>query len=180
MKPQLALPNGQLRPAKADDLGVLMAILHDRQVRRFLCDDTALPRETIAELLARSDQLDARGLGLWMIAYSDEGVVGVAGLEPVSEELEDVPSMAGGIEPLIAVNPVHWGQGLASQAMNTLIRYAHDTLGLSELVAAVDEPNTLSHRLMERCGFKPIGSTPGPANALVLYRMQFSTSETQD
>lgn len=178
MKPKFALSLGELRPATADDLAALTAILHDRQVRRYLCDDTALPVETIAELLARSDRLDAQGLGLWMIEQANGSVIGVAGLEPVSEELATVPSMAGGIEPLIAVIPEHWGQGLASDAMDKLMHYARHTLKHPELVAAVDEPNIRSRRLMERCGFEPIDRTPGPANELVLYRVQFSTSET--
>ena len=170
MKPDLELYPGRFRPATPDDLETLISILHDRQVRRYLCDDTALPRETVADLLVQSDQLDRRGLGLWMIELGDDGVVGVAGLEPVSEDLEDVPHMEGGIEPLIALSPDHWGRGLASQAMNALIRYAERTLGLSQLVAAVDQPNDRSLQLMERCGFEPVGRTPGPANELVLYR----------
>ena len=82
--------------------------------------------------------------------------------------------MAGGIEPIIALYPEYWGQGLATEAMNSLIGYARVSLELSELVAAVDEPNTRSHRLMESCGFVPAGRTQGPANELILYRLQLA------
>jgi len=177
MNADLSLPRGRLRPARADDLDVLLKLLHDKDVRRYLCDDTALPRETVAGMLGRSEQLASRGLGLWMIENSSGDVVGVAGLQPVSEEVGTAPTMAGGIEPVIAVNPVSWGRGLAREAMSALIRYARDELGLSQLVAAVDEPNTRSHRLMDHCGFVPIGRTQGPAYELVLYRVQLGDGD---
>lgn len=169
MKRCLPLSRGQLRPARADDLDGLVTLLHDSQVRRYLCDDTLLPRETVAEMLARSEQLDADGLGLWVIEHG--GFAGIAGLEPVSAEAGAAPAMAGGIEPIIALAPGHWGQGLAGAALDALVLHARNTLGLSRLVAAVDQPNARSHRLMQRCGFTVMGTTPGPAHELVLYEL---------
>lgn len=180
MKTELSMPGGRLRPAAADDLDVLLTLLHDEQVRRYLCDGTILPRERVAETLARSDQLDPRGLGLWMIEQTSGDFVGAAGLEPVSEEVAAAPAMAGGVEPLIALHPEYWGRGLAGEAMGSLIRYARGSLGLPQLVAAVDEPNIRSHRLMEKCGFVPAVRTQGPANELVLYRMQLGGGGSPD
>ena len=168
MKPCLSLPRGRLRPATADDLDGLVRLLHDRGVRRYLCDDTVLPRETVAEMLAHSEQLESRGLGLWVIEHMRDGFAGIAGLQPVSTEAGAAPAMAGGVEPLIALDPKYWGQGLAGKALNALILYARGSLGLSRLVAAVDRPNARSHRLMRRCGFTAMGSIPRPAHELVL------------
>ncbi len=171
MKADLSMPHGRLRPARADNLDILVELLQDEDVRRYLCDDTVLPRKTVAEMLARSERLESRDLGLWMIEHSGD-LVGVAGLEPVSAEMDAVPAMAGGIEPIVALNPAYWGQGLAREAMNALILHARQSLRLSHLVAAVDEPNARSHRLMEQCGFAPVGAAEGPANNLVLYRLK--------
>ncbi len=171
MKPCLTIANGRLQPVSAGDLESLVTLLHDTQVRRYLCDDTVLPRETVAGMLAASDDLDPQGLGLWAIEHTGDGFAGIVGLQPASQDAGSVPEMAGGIEPLIAIHPDHWGQELASTALGALIAYARDALKLSRLVAAVDRPNTRSHRLMQRCGFATIGTAPGPAGELVAYQL---------
>ncbi len=43
------------------------------------------------------------------------------------------------------------------------------TLGLTRIVAVVDEPNTRSRRLIERAGFVRTGDAVGPLHRLVLY-----------
>lgn len=177
MKPYLSMPLGGLRPAMADDLHGLVRLLHDEDVRRHLCDDAILPCETIAAMLERSGRLDTHGLGLWVIEYVGKPFVGVAGLQPVSAEASAAPAMAGGVEPMIALNPEYWGQGFAGKALDALIGYARDSLGLSRLVAAVDRPNARSHRLMRRCGFSAMAKTPGPANDLVLYTLSLGEAE---
>ena len=171
MKPCLTTPRGRLRPATADDLDGLEKLLHRQEVRRYLCDDSILPRETVAEMLARSDRLEPEGLGLWVIERMGEGFAGIAGLEPVSAEWGKAPSMAGGVEPTIAVAPDYWGQGLAAEALNALILHASETLGLLRLVGAVDQPNARSHRMIQRCGFAVLGKAAGPAHELVLYEL---------
>ena len=179
MKPCLPLPRGRLRPAPAEDLDDLVRLLHDETVRRYLCDDVVLPRETVAAMLARSEALDSDGLGLWAIEQTHEPFSGIAGLQPISAETAGAPDMAGGVEPIIALNPAYWGQGLAGEALDALILYARGSLGLSHLVAAVDRPNARSHRLMERCGFTAMGSAPGPANELVLYDLPLEDAEAE-
>lgn len=174
MKTVLDLPSGHLRPATVDDLEAVLNLLHDPDVRRYLCDDALLPRETVAAMLAESEGLDRSGMGLWIIEDSLGGFVGIAGLQPVSEALAGVPEMVGEVEPIIAVSPAFWQQGLARQTLRALTLYAQSNLHLSQLFAAVDEPNQRSHRLMQTCGFVPIQMTDGPANKLILYRLQLS------
>jgi ribosomal-protein-alanine N-acetyltransferase len=171
MKPELQLAQGRLRPTRADDLDAVLMLLHDEAVRCYLCDGNLLPRETVAKMLARSAQLDDQGIGLWVIEDKGEAFAGIAGLEPVSSEIGTAPAIAGGIEPIIALHPAYWGHGLAGAALNALIAYARDMLGLPRLVAAVDAPNASSHRLIQRCGFKRMGTSPGPATELELYAL---------
>ena len=80
MKPCLSVPRGRLRPATADNLDGLVRLLHDEEVRRYLCDDVVLPRETVAAMLARSEQSESHGLGLWVVEHMRECFVGIAGL----------------------------------------------------------------------------------------------------
>lgn len=171
MKPCLSMPGGRLRPTTEEDLNDVVRLLHDKAVRRYLCDNVELPRETVAAMLGRSNHLDPKGLGLWVIECMPAGFAGIAGLEPVSEVVGAAPAMTGGIEPVIALVPKHWGVGLASEALNALIVYACGVLKLSRLVASVDKANTRSHRLMQRCDFTVAGTVPGPADALTLYEL---------
>lgn len=152
------MPRGQLRPATSDDLDSLVRLLHDEEVRRHLCDDALLPRETVAEILRRSERLDSRGLGLWVIEDMRERFAGIVGLQPVSAEAGAAPAMAG-------------------ESLAALIRYARGPLGLPRLVAAVDQPNARSHRLMQRCGFAAMGRTSGPADELLLYNLPLREAE---
>ena len=178
MKPYLSMPRGRLRPARSGDLDGLVRLLHGEEVRRYLCDNAVLPRETVAKMLERSGQLDSDGLGLWVIELGREDFAGVAGLQPASWEAGAAPEMASGIEPIIAVDPTSWGQGFAGEALDALIDYARGALGLARLVAAVDQPSARSHRLMRRCGFAAIGTAPGPAYELVLYTLPLGEAET--
>ncbi len=171
MKPCLWMASGRLRPATRGDRDPLLALLHEPQVRRYLCDDKIMPRRGVIDMLERSAILDCQGLGLW--AIEDEGgrFSGIAGLEPVSDEPGVAPQLVGGIEPIIAIHPDQWGIGLAQSAVTALIGHARDELRLSRLVAAVDVPNARSDRLMRRCGFAVIGTAPGPVHDLRLYEL---------
>ncbi|MCR9138311.1 MAG: GNAT family N-acetyltransferase [Alphaproteobacteria bacterium] len=173
MKPCLPFVGGQLRPMQIAHRDHVTRILRHRDVRRFLCDDRQVSREEVTEMLKSSENLEDRGLGLWIIETGHTTVAGVIGLEPVSEILATIPGMAGQIEPVIALDPRHTGGGLATRALNRLISHARTSLQLSGLVAAVDEPNHRSHRLMRRCGFKSTGHADGPAHRLALYAFEF-------
>lgn len=174
MKPRLPLSRDCLRPATADDLEDLLSLLHDPLVRRYLCDDALLPRADVVAMLAQSDVLDSRGLGLWIIEDVEQSCVGVAGLLPAPKDAGwTVPDVDGGdaVEPVIALRPGRWRQGLACEALDALTSYARSALDLTRLVAAVDQPNRRSHRLMLRCGFRLMGLAPGPAHELSLYEL---------
>ncbi len=177
MKPCLPMPRGRLRPATADDLDDLERLLHDPRVRRYLCDDVVLPRDSVAAMLARGEQLDPSGLGLWAIEHLGDRFAGIAGLQPIQDEAAATSTATGSIEPIIAVQPRYWGDGLASEALGALLLHAREALGLPRLLAAVDQPNLRSHRLMHRLGFKALDTTPGPAHGLLRYELRFDNEK---
>ncbi len=172
MRRNITLPTGRLRPARRGDLDGLLHLLHNAEVRRYLCDDEVLPREQIAEILQRGLDLDGEHLGLWIIENAASEFCGIVGLQPVPEDLAGVPELVGGVEPVIAVHPRFSGTGLATSALTAAIDHARASAKLSGLVAAVDRPNESSHRLMLRCGFEVTGRAEGPANELVLYALR--------
>ncbi|WP_169054302.1 GNAT family N-acetyltransferase [Nitratireductor sp. XY-223] len=173
MKPILPLESGRLRPATADDACKVLALLRSPSVRWFLCDGRTLARSEVDAMLADSIELDADGLGLWIIEDHTRGFAGLMGLAPVSPQASVSDEMTGGIEPTIAIAPEHEGTGLAFDALKAILAYARSFLELRRLVAAVDEPNRRSHRLLKRVGFEITGRACGPAHELVLYALSF-------
>ncbi|HJQ60963.1 MAG TPA: GNAT family N-acetyltransferase [Vineibacter sp.] len=158
-------------PSRAQDLDDLCRLLWDREVRRYLCDDIELPRDQIADMLARSDALTPRGLGLWTIRSPADDMLGCVGAKPVDPAVKTDPLVAGEIEPTIALSPAAWGKGLATEVLRMVIDHAFNRLGLNRLVAIVDEPNTASRRLMARVGFRETGSGDGPKYRLIFHRL---------
>ena len=171
MKPDLPLAQGRLRPIAEPDLAALKALLHDGEVRRYVCDDEVLPDPVVADMIAQSRARDTQGLGLWVIETAGGHVAGVAGLHPVTAPLDAAPETAGGIEPIIVLVPEYWGRGLACAALGALVAHGFKTLKLDRIVGAVDEPNTRSHAMMQRVGFTVVGRTRGPAHTLILYAL---------
>lgn len=55
------------------------------------------------------------------------------------------------------LHPDHWGKGLAREALDAMIAYGLETLGLEEVTADVDPRNAASIRLLERIGFVETG-----------------------
>jgi RimJ/RimL family protein N-acetyltransferase len=173
MLPPLATPRLDLRPARPDDLDALHALWAAPEVRRYLFDDAPVTRERAAEVLAQAAALEGDGLGLWLASRRAAGrtgsgaMVGCAGLVRVTISAAHDPGLAGAVEPIVALAPEAWGQGLAREALAALLEHAFAGLGLARLAAVVDVPNERSDRLVRALGFAPTGEGPGPR-----YRMR--------
>ena len=169
MKPTIALAQLTLIPVDLDLIDRVCDLLWHPDVRRFLCDDNILPQAIIRGMLSRSIELDVQHLGLWAIEQVTGEFAGICGLQPVGHSAGSDLLVAGAIEPLIALHPRVWGCGIATMVVNQLVNHARDNCGLNRLVAAVDDPNERSRRLMLRCGFCEIGRSAGPKHMLVFY-----------
>jgi len=170
---KLATDRLRLGALTLDDQGRMVDLLHEEGVRRYLCDDVLLPAPAIRALIENGRALWPRGLGLWRVEQAADGGgwLGFAGLQPVPAAIaEMVPELAGEVEPIVALRQPVWGQGFATEALTALAAHAFGTLRLKRLVALVDQPNLRSHRMMERCGFRPVGQVAGPAHPLRIYR----------
>lgn len=176
MKQVLTLGQSLLVPATTADLEPVCGLLWDREVRRYLCDDEILARDFVAGLLARSEALDERSLGLWRIESAADGLIGLCGLTPVADWMEKYPAVAGGIEPVVALFPRFWGRGIASEALHALVCHAASTCALARLVGCVDAPNRASRRMMTRCGFTETGTGQGPKYPAVFYEANLAKS----
>lgn len=158
-----------LVPVATDDVDRITALLRQPDVRHFLCDDTMIPRETVAEAVAES--LDPSSVASqWVIEAADAGLAGIVGLQRASPPVMRLrPIGWRSLEILIALDPAAWGRGLAAEAIETVGGWARDDGVTFALLGAVDVPNERSHRLMARCGFAELGRVPGARHELVVY-----------
>jgi ribosomal-protein-alanine N-acetyltransferase len=174
MLPILDTARLRLRPVAEADLDQLWALWTEPQVRQFLWDDVVIERDHARETIRDFEALTAQGLGLWTIVQreTDGGLIGCAALTQVSTAAEYYPSIAGAVEPLIAVAPNFWHQGYALEILTVLLEYAMKTLQLDRLVAVTEVPNIASDRLLRRVGFVLCAETDGPRHRLRHYRFK--------
>lgn len=116
-----------------------------------------------ADLDAAREELDrfvidlfARRTGLrWGLALRGEDeLIGSAGLYA----WRDAPEPAAELGYDLA--PEYWGRGLMTEALNAIVAYAFDALGIVRLTATVIVGNERSCRTLERAGFRHEGVLP--------------------
>jgi ribosomal-protein-alanine N-acetyltransferase len=54
----------------------------------------------------------------------------------------------------VVIGRAHWGQGIGTSAGHLVIRFAFDTLGLTEIRAELLQSNLASRRVLEKLGFR--------------------------
>jgi RimJ/RimL family protein N-acetyltransferase len=59
-----------------------------------------------------------------------------------------------------ALGSRHWGQGIVTEALEAMIRYGFDVLGLNRIEADIDPRNIGSARVLEKLGFRKEGFMP--------------------
>jgi ribosomal-protein-alanine N-acetyltransferase len=171
-QPILPTPRGRLVPATRADLDALWSVWREREVRRYLFDDQEVPRERAEEVLDACLAEGAHGRGLWTMHVDGEPtLIGCAGLMPVSVAQYDW-TVAGLLEPLVALAPAWWRRGHAVEALRVLVAYAFGTLALEALAGATDVPNEASHRMLVRAGFEPQRECEGPHYRIRTYLLQ--------
>ena len=171
-QPILPTARGRLVPATRADLEALWGVWREPEVRRYLFDDREVPRERAEEVLDACLAEGEHGRGLWTIHVDDEPtLIGCAGLMPVSVAQYDW-TVAGLLEPIVALAPAWWHRGHAVEALRVLVDYAFGTLAVERLAGATDVPNEASHRMLVRAGFVPQRECDGPHYRIRTYVLE--------
>ena len=153
-----------LAPIGMSDSAALLHVFRDADVRRYLLDGKSVSADWVtAEIRASERRFDRGGAGLWAVRrLGDPSVVGFVGFREFFEPPE--PQL------LYGLLPEHWGQGLATEAAAAACGFAFDTLGWSEVRAAIDVPNTASGAVLVRLGFRAERTTDDGTAFYVLSR----------
>jgi [ribosomal protein S5]-alanine N-acetyltransferase len=141
------------RKWRADDLDLAVGLWGDPRMTEFIDARGALDRAQVKERLEDELLLDRKhGIRYWPIfcnrIWQSSGEhVGACGLRPydLAREVYEIGAH---------LRVSYWGQGLAAEAMEAVIRFAFDTLGASALFAGHNPRNEASRRLLTRLGFR--------------------------
>ncbi|MFI5085098.1 MAG: GNAT family N-acetyltransferase [Actinomycetales bacterium] len=144
------LPVGRmtLRKARADDVGAIVGLIADDQLRA--SDDST---EDLTRYLAAFAAVDADGAQLLLVAESPDG--GIA----ATTQLTFIPGLARGGATRMQIEAVRVrsdlrGNGLGAAMMMWAIGEARRRgAGLVQLTS--DESRSAAHRFYERLGFSP-------------------------
>lgn len=141
-----------IRRVRRDDFAWLHDLWREREVRRYLFDDTEISIDDASDLFEQSLAHAALwGGGLWAVFELSGGPgIGFVGLRRSSAH--EPPEL------LFGLAPSHWGRGLASEAARQILRFAFEDLGAERLRAETDPPNVASQRVLVRLGMKAVPS----------------------
>jgi RimJ/RimL family protein N-acetyltransferase len=141
-----------LRHPTPADSADLFAVFSDPEVMRYWSDlPMSAPRDADGYIAQIDAHFHERDLFQWVAEERTTArVVGTCTLLNVSAAHQRA-------EIGFALGRQHWGRGLATEMVNTLLSFAFETLALHRLEADVDPRNERSLRLLERLGFEREG-----------------------
>lgn len=141
-----------LRHARGADLEALYALFSNAQVTRYWSHGPWQARHQAETYLREMHAGAASGQLLqWAIALRGEDrLIGTTTLCSFARA-------HARCEVGFALHPQQWGQGLAREAVRTVLRHAIDSLGLQRIEADADPDNAGSLRLLESLGFQREG-----------------------
>jgi RimJ/RimL family protein N-acetyltransferase len=146
--PTLTGARVRLRWLTESDTDALYEVFSNEEVMRYGSRPPFESREDARELVARIERcFSDKSLFQWGIAdVRDDQVLGTCTL--FSVDARHLRAELG-----YALGRASWGKGIMREALDVLLRYAFETLGLRRLEADVDPRNAASIRSLERLGF---------------------------
>jgi ribosomal-protein-alanine N-acetyltransferase len=164
--PVLRTERLELRPFAEEDATSLHSLFTATDVRRYLLDGLIVPRDWVEEEVgASAARFRNGGAGLWALRALDspDVIIGFVGFRPFFDPPE--------LQLLYGLDPMHWGQGLATEAARAAIDFALGDLGLSEVRAATDAPNDRSIAVLRRLGMSEWKRTDDGEHGTIFFRI---------
>ena len=166
MPPELETPRLRLRMFTAADLDAYhQRVYGGADVMRYMPGGRPRSRDDTERVLNYFiEYWNDHPLGVWaVIEKGSEEFIGHAGLLYFENQPEDV-------EVIYALGKAWWGQGYASEAARTCLRYGFETARLNRIYALAFPDNKASQRVMQKIGMRCEGLTSRHHNAeLVCY-----------
>jgi RimJ/RimL family protein N-acetyltransferase len=124
---------------------------------RFIGDGSTQTPEQAADWLAgmlRQGGTDPPGLPGWLVVTrkADGAWVGLAVLKRMAPRHEEAVGEGPLVEVGYRVARSHWGQGYATEAATSVVRFGYLTLRLPLIAAIADARNLASNRVIQKIG----------------------------
>ncbi|GGP14722.1 GNAT family N-acetyltransferase [Oceanobacillus neutriphilus] len=137
-----------MRPFAAEDINEFYKIVKKNSVGKWLGIGKGM---TVEEAEQYVNQIikhwDQYGFGVWAAVNKSSGeMLGHCGLRYI-DDTED-------IEIIYLLDPAFWGMGYASEAAETVINFAFNSLHINKLTARIRINNVKSKRVIEKMGFQ--------------------------
>ena len=159
---ELITPRLQLRPWCPGDWPLVQSLLNDSGFRSFSSFQPLSDQEAQAFVQQRHLVCQQNGGGLWLLWKASE-LVGHVQLLP--QRLDEPPQPQGEHHWELGYRLLqkYWGQGLACEAADRVLKYAFRELQLSKVHAFIEPANQRSAALIHKLGFAkgPVGVFKG-------------------
>ena len=147
-QPELSSPRLRLREVRDGDAAALFAIHSDARVMRYWSypawTELKQAEQKIADIQRQRHELD---MLVWAIADADSDLL-IGSSAIFYMDLAQARAEIG-----YSLHPDWQGRGLASEALQLVLGYVFNDLGLRRIEADIDPRNLPSCRLVERFGF---------------------------
>ncbi len=152
----LQTPRLHLRPVRANDAADLFAARGDPAVMKYWDWPAQESVDQVRSIIQNHmEEIDSGRTQWWVAAMSPRGpAVGEV-------DLSDIDLHHKRAEVGFLFRRAVWGQGLACEAMERVMRYGFEELGLERLWARFHDGNEGSKRLLEKLGFTYEGTLRG-------------------
>lgn len=167
----LETPRLILRHLVMDDLDELFRLYRDPEIRRYFPEGVQTREETREELEWHMHGHPTHPeMGLWATIHKQTGsFIGRCGLLPW--EIDGNPE----IEIAYLLDKSFWGQGLATEAADHVMRYGFERLGFARLICLIDPENYASQRVAERIGMtfeRRVDGIDGDGHPMLIYSIE--------
>lgn len=156
--PTIETPRLRLRAPRLSDKADHVAMWADDRVTRFIGGAPRPEDVSWGKFLAAAGLWPVMGYGYWVFAdpVSDR-LLGMGGL---SYFARGVPLLEGVPEAGWAFAADHWGQGLATEAMQAVLRWADMHLDAPTMRCIINPGHRASEAVATKLGFAVIGAHP--------------------
>lgn len=175
MKRELETPRLILRPVGADDFDDLVALWSDERFTRFISGKPLSEEEVWFRLLRDIGHWQIKNYGNWSIRDSTSGAyLGSVGTFDYRRNIDvpmNSPELGWGI------TPDQQGRGIASEALEILIRFIDTQPVFERTVCMISPDNHASVKLAVRNGYRQYAKTDYKGFAVNLFerfRMNFA------
>lgn len=130
-----------LRPVTQDDVAAVFGILGDQTTTASVSWGLSDLESAERWVRRRMEQQEAYGLSMWAVELPEDGLVGLVGFFPHDDR---------SVELGYVVHARHWGQGIATEAVQAMLQAAEDVA--ERVYATVRSTNAASLAVARRVG----------------------------